>query len=214
MAHDHHPGHGATAHAVHAHGTAEDEYLATPPGSGHEHTDANIGIIAKFGFWLLVSALVVHVGMWLMFTLFVEQREEPLATQPYPTAVGQERRLPAGARLQAIPENEIYEFRQQEQQQLEGYGWTDRAAGRVRIPISEAMRLTVERGFPVRTSPPAAETPAGAGAATSPAAVPAATAPAADGPAATAPAAAAPRVQEPGLMPADSSSGRTMERRR
>ena len=203
MAHDHHPPHGAgAAHAAHATGTAEDEYLVTPAGSGHEHTDANIGIIVKFGLWLLVSALVVHVGMWLMFLLFVEQREEPAAVQPYPTAVGQERRLPAGARLQPIPVNEMYEFRQQEQQQLEGYGWTDRASGRVRIPISEAMRLTVERGLPARTAAPqpAPETPAAAAAETPAAAVSAAP--------------AAPRVQEPGLMPSDSSSGRTMERRR
>ena len=29
------------------------EYRVTPPGAGHEHTDANVWLIAKFGLWLL-----------------------------------------------------------------------------------------------------------------------------------------------------------------
>lgn len=182
---------------AHEHASAEDEYLATPPGAGHEHTDANVGVIVKFGVWLLVSAVVVHIGMYLMFVLFVEQREEPVATQPFPIAVGQEPRLPAAPRLQAIPVNEYYQFRLQEQQELDNYGWVDRAGGKVRIPISEAMRLIVERGVPPTATPGA----------------PAAT-PAAD---AAPPAAATPSPAvrpDPALIPADSSSGRTMERRR
>ena len=180
MAHSHHPpspaGFGGASPGGHA--TLDDEYAVTPPHAGHEHTDASVGVIVRFGVWLLVSALVVHVGMWLLFVLFVEQREEVPARQPYPIAAGQEPRLPAGARLQTSPPNELYEFRVREQQQLEGYGWADRAAGRVQIPISEAMRLVVERGLPARARP--AEVPA----------------------------------PDPLLIPADSSSGRTEERRR
>jgi hypothetical protein len=33
---------------------------------------------------------------------------------------------------------------------LNGYGWVDRDAGVVHIPIDEAMRLMVERGVPAR----------------------------------------------------------------
>jgi hypothetical protein len=181
MAHDPHAG---------AHASADDEYLVTPPGSSYEHTDANIGIIVKFGLWLVISAVVVHVGMWLMFKLFVEQREEAPATQPFPIAVGQEPRLPAAPRLQQFPENEAYEFRLQERGRTESYGWVDKAAGRVHIPIAEAMRLTVERGLPARATQPAAP------------------------PSADAPAQPAPSQTDPALIPADSSAGRTMERRR
>jgi len=181
MAQEHHdpPSHerfgeaGAIGHA-----SADHEYLGTPPGSGHEHTDARVWIIVKFGAWLLVSAIVIHVGMGFMFALFVQQSEQ--VEQEFPLAVGQAERLPAEPRLQTIPVNEIYQFRLQEQSVLENYRWIDREAGRVQIPIDRAMRLTVERGLPARPSPEDA------------------------GEAAAAPG---------GLIPADSSSGRTMERR-
>ena len=65
-------------------------------------------------------------------------------------------RPPAGPRLQAKPANEIYDFRIREKAELEGYGWLDRNAGTVRIPIAEAMRLTVERGLPARPADGAA----------------------------------------------------------
>ena len=155
--------------------SADYEYAFTPVGAGYEHTDANIWIIVKFAIWLLVSAIVIHGGIWLMFELLVKQREAtveatyPLAGEPTET------RLPASPRLQAKPANEIYEFRLKEDAILNGYGWIDRNAGTVRIPIAEAMRLTVERGLPSRAT---------------------------EG------------TDTPGLMPADSSSGRTVVRRR
>jgi hypothetical protein len=166
-------GAGAAAHA-----SADDEYSLTPPGAGYEHTDANVWIIVKFGLWLAISAAVIHVGMWLAFALFVQLRE---GAQPeFPLALGQERRLPTGARLQPIPVNEILQFRIQEESVLQNYRWIDRDGGRVQIPISEAMRLTVERGLPSRAQDqPDAPTPATSG-----------------------------------LLPSDSSAGRTMERRR
>ena len=155
----------------------DPEYRVTPPGAGHEHTDANVWLITKFGLWLLISAIVIHVGMGFMFGMFVERREE--TEQMFPLATGQERRLPAAPRLQQFPANELYEFRLREEATLQGYGWIDRAAGRIQIPISEAMRLTVERGLPTRVTQPEEATPAPAG-----------------------------------QVPADSSSGRTMERRK
>ena len=44
-------------------GSADDEYLETPPGSTYEHTDATVGIIVKFLFWIAVMAVVVHLGL-------------------------------------------------------------------------------------------------------------------------------------------------------
>lgn len=164
----------------------DPEYAVTPPGAGYEHTDANIWIIGKFGIWLVVSAVIIHVGIGFMFGLLVEQRESADVPQ-YPLAVGTELRLPVQPRLQRFPENEALDFRLQEAAVLDGYGWVDRDRGTVRIPVSEAMRLVVERGLPSRPADPAPTPGAGAGA----------------GP-----------METPGLIPADSSSGRTMERRR
>ena len=166
----------AKHHDAIGHAPADQEYLVTPPGAGHEHTDANVWLIAKFGLWLVISAVIIHVGVGFMFGLFVQERQEP--EHMFPLAAGQELRLPATPRLQRFPVNELYDFRQREEQTLHQYGWIDRQTGRVQIPIEDAMRLTVERGLlPARASQPAT-------------------------------------TETPGLIPADASSGRTMERRR
>ena len=139
------------AHDPHAaHASADDEYLNPPSGSGHEHTDADVRQIIQFAAWLVASALVVHVAMWFTFELFARTTANEGPAE-YPLAIEQGPRLPSGPRLQAIPANEIYQFRLEENAALNGYAWTDKSAGRVRIPISEAMRLTVERGLPART---------------------------------------------------------------
>ena len=189
MAHTPHP---ASHASVGGHGSADHEYLVTPPGSGHEHTDANVWIIVKFGIWLAISAIVIHVGLGFLFGLFVKQSEETVVEFPL---AGQEHRLPAAPRLQQFPENEFHDFRLREEAVLHQYGWVSKETGVVRMPIEQAMRLAVERGLPAR----AAQAPVAA----EPAAQPAAQA----APDTT------PR-QMPGLMPADSSAGRTMERRR
>ena len=169
-------------HDAAAHATPDDQYLNTTEGPGHEHTDANVWLIMQFAAWLLVSAIVVHLLMWGMFEWFVKNRTTIQPPAEFPLAIQQERRLPAGPRLQAIPANEIFEFRQRENTELSEYGWVDRNAGTVHIPIEEAKKLLLQRGLPSRTSAGAQESAPGADAAV--------------------------------LMPADSSSGRTLERRR
>jgi hypothetical protein len=139
MAHDPHAGHAS----------ADDEYLNPAAGSGHEHTDANVTLIVRLALWLAAAAVAVHVVMWFVFGVFVNQRENKGAAE-FPLAIQQGPRLPSGPRLQRFPANEIYEFRLQENDLLGTYGWVDKAAGTVRIPIADAMRLAVERGLPAR----------------------------------------------------------------
>ena len=139
------------AHDPHvAHASADDEYLNPVSGSGHEHTDANVSMIVQFGVWLTASAVIVHILMWFTFAVFVNLRENKGEAE-FPLPIQQEPRLPSGPRLQPKPANEIYDFRLRENAALDGYSWVDKGAGTVRIPVSEAMRLTVERGLPART---------------------------------------------------------------
>jgi len=42
-------------------------------------------------------------------------------------------------------------MRAREDEILTTYGWVDRNAGIVRIPIDAAMKLTLERGLPARS---------------------------------------------------------------
>ena len=135
-----------------SHQSADDQYLVTPPGAGYEHTDADVGVMVKFAFWLAVSAILVHVGLGGMYALMVKQASEAPESRPYPIAVDLAPRLPAAPQLQAMPENEMYEFRLKENADLHSYGWVDKDAGIVHIPIEDGMRLMLERGLPTRDS--------------------------------------------------------------
>jgi hypothetical protein len=138
------------------HSSADNEYATTPTGAGHEHTDANIWSILKFILWLAVAAAVIHLGLALLFSLFVEQRVER-AAPAYPLAVGESQRLPPEPRLQRFPREDIMNFRLTEEQQLDTYGWVDKTTGIVHIPVQEAMKLILERGLPARAQQPAEE---------------------------------------------------------
>jgi hypothetical protein len=119
------------------------------PHVHHEESDVNIRAIFQFCAGLAVVAVVIHVLVWGLFVLF-ERREAQVKAQ-YPLAAGQET-LPPEPRLQVVPREDLRDLRMQEDAILNGYSWVDRQAGTVRIPIKEAMRLTIERGLPARTA--------------------------------------------------------------
>jgi hypothetical protein len=52
--------------------------------------------------------------------------------------------------LQTDPAAELLRFRAHEDSLLNGYGWSDRKAGKARIPVERAMDLAIERGLTVR----------------------------------------------------------------
>ena len=160
------------------HSSPDDEYAFTPEGAAYEHTDAADGPVAKFLFWLFVAAVLTHFGLAGVYQLMIDQGVKSEATERrYPLAATEEQRLPPVPRLQQFPRNELYTFRTEERDRLESYGWENKAAGTVHIPIEEAMKLTVERGLPVQAADPS-------------------------------------QAATLGMMPADSSSGRTLEKRR
>jgi len=142
---------GHAQHNEHAgHWSADDQYLETPPGAGYEHTDASVGVMVKFAFWLAVSAVIVHLGLAAAFVGLVRTQMQPADTRAYPLATDTAPRLPAAPRLQQIPENEMVAVRRQQDQDLHSYGWIDKDAGIVHIPIEDGMRLLLERGLPTR----------------------------------------------------------------
>jgi hypothetical protein len=95
---------------------------------------------------------VIQVVVWLLF-VYLNGREAIDARTRNPLAAGQDLRLPPAPRLQVTPRQDLRDLRAREDQLLNSYQWVDRSAGIVRIPIAEAMRLTLERGLPVRQSP-------------------------------------------------------------
>jgi len=118
------------------------------PTVHHEETDVNIRAIFGFGGALLVVAIVVHVAVWGLFRYF--DARETLEQGPSSPLATDETRRPPEPRLQVAPREEAAEFKVQEDAILTGYSWVNRETGTVRIPIAEAMRMTVQKGLPAR----------------------------------------------------------------
>jgi hypothetical protein len=113
-----------------------------------EETDVQASAILKFGVYLLGATIGVLLLMQWLYVRFARfeagQQPAPPIMQTAPD------RKPPLPRLQEHPTNDLVELRAREDHMLGSYAWVDKDAGIVRIPIDEAMRITAERGLPVR----------------------------------------------------------------
>jgi hypothetical protein len=116
----------------------------------HETSDVNIRGIFAFAAGLVVVGATIHFFVWLMF-LYFGAREAQRVQPQFPLAAGQEHRLPPQPQLQTNPRQDLIDLRNGENDILDSYSWVDRNAGIVRIPIDQAMKLTVQRGLPARS---------------------------------------------------------------
>ena len=138
----------AELHLPHGGAHAEHPRVGNPDVH-HEESDVNIRAIFAFGIGLTVAAIFISFIVWVLFQYF-EARESRKVTPQFPLAAQQENRLPPEPRLQTNPRADLADLRAQEEKVLETYGWVDKNASVVRIPIDEAMKLTVQRGLPAR----------------------------------------------------------------
>lgn len=121
---------------------------------GYETRDVNVKSIAKYGIAIVVLALVAHLLVWLVFDFFVGEadKRDPVLSPLAPKQL----QLPPQPRLQAevigddrnqLPfdsltlKNQVFH---QEEDLLNSYGWIDKNAGIVRIPIDQAMKLVAK----------------------------------------------------------------------
>lgn len=127
------------------------------PDIQFEKTDVDPGGSLRFILYLALATLVVAVLMRLLFSGLarVEAGRQP----PPPIMQTEPSRKPPPPRLQEHEPNDLAGQRAMEGEILRSYGWVDPQAGIVRIPIDEAMRLTIERGLPVREAQPPATNP-------------------------------------------------------
>jgi hypothetical protein len=132
----------------------------------HEQSDISIGGVLTFMAVLTVAAIVISVGMWLLFNYFnVQEGKEP---KPGPMALSKQERLPPTPRLQAAPgfavtlekgdtvnlelrepQAEYRVVRRQWDQAL-ATGLKDQSGNTVGMPIDQAMKSVVT-SLPVRT---------------------------------------------------------------
>jgi hypothetical protein len=124
----------------------------------HEESDVDSRAILRFSVGLVVVMVGVYAAVWLIFQAF-DRREASAGVRDFPLSV-ERNEIPPQPRLQIEPRQELRDLQQRDERLLNSYGWADREAGLVRIPIAEAMRLTVERGLPVRSANAASDAPA------------------------------------------------------
>ncbi len=102
--------------------------------AGHEESDLKVKPVAAFGLGLAIVVALVLIGTTMML--------HPVHQPPAAMRV-----QPPGPLLQPHPREDLIKLRADEEAALTTYGWADRQAGVVRIPIERAMELTVQRGL-------------------------------------------------------------------
>ena len=130
-----------------------DTNPAAPSGGRYEKRDANIRSLVWFGMGLFLTLVLVVVAMARLFRYFAASQSLGPPASPFSDV----RVLPPPPRLEVEPHRDLERWRADQEALLAGYGWVDRKAGMVRIPINRAMDLLVDRGLPVRTRVPAKE---------------------------------------------------------
>jgi hypothetical protein len=109
----------------------------------HETRDIRARPIVLAGAAVVGLILASSAGVWFLVGHYA--RREARASAPNPLAAYGPQKPPA-PRLQAAPRSDLEALRAGEDAQLHGYGWIDRAAGRVHIPIERAMELLANSG--------------------------------------------------------------------
>ena len=116
------------------------------PAARHETRDADIRSLVIFAAALAGIVLLTVLGMARVFHYLGATQSLGPPASPFADA----RTLPPQPRLQVEPRLDLDQLRVLEEAKLHSYGWVDRNAGVVRIPIERAMDLVVEKGLPWR----------------------------------------------------------------
>jgi hypothetical protein len=125
------------------------------PAPAHERRDVSVKAIGWFFFSLVVAWVLIHLTLYGLMSLFGKQTSRNEHRQQGAVATPELARTRSGfpaPRLQIAPRDDLRALRARENTELNSYGWVDKSAGVVRIPISRAMQLLTERGLPVRST--------------------------------------------------------------
>jgi hypothetical protein len=123
-----------------------DKTSPTDPAAARRR-EVDIRGVLLFGFWLAAGTIAALVGMLGLFRV-LEKYQERLDKPLPPQVVVNLKRIPPEPRLEPDPLALRRELRAQEDALLKSYGWVDRTAGSVHIPIDRAMEIVLERGVP------------------------------------------------------------------
>ena len=121
----------------------------TPGGpAGYETRDFNLRAIVVFGIVLVIVCIVSAVAMLWLFRYLDNRLVQADATvSPVALPTGQ---LPPEPRLLTDEPANLKAYRETQNALVSAYGWVDKPAGVVRIPVERAKELILERGLPTR----------------------------------------------------------------
>lgn len=147
----------------------------------HEKSDVNIRALFWFVVIFIIFAAVTHALLYLLYRGYVHignsahfqgaklsEIEKPAGAnvppvprlQPLPSKDDKNHDVPP---YRNTPVTDMADLRAHEEQVLQNTGWVDKEKGIVHIPIEDAERLALQRGFTVtvdpNAAPPAAATP-------------------------------------------------------
>lgn len=113
---------------------------------GYETSDAHAGDTYRAGLYILGTMFLVAVVVVPLYRLFA--RREAASQRP-PASVIREQPAQLAASFPKLVSSEplvLAEFRRQEDEILNGYGWIEKDRGVARMPIAEALRIVGARG--------------------------------------------------------------------
>lgn len=126
---------------------------------GYETRDVEPKPLIRSGLGLYIFIIASSILTYVVYALMVPRQNvvppprSPANTPPPPV-------------LQTNAKRDIRDLRAEENRILHSYGWVDRNAGVVRIPINRAIDILAQRGLPTRSA--SANSEAGAEPATLP----------------------------------------------
>lgn len=126
-----------------------DHAHAEHHGGAHEKSDVAYPPVVMTSLVITAVVLLSFVTMWWLLNFMTAQEIDGQRQMNALTTVAR-RELPPEPRLQVDPILDIQALRAAEKKVLETYGWIDKSAGVVRLPIERAIELTAERGLPTR----------------------------------------------------------------
>ena len=116
--------------------------------AGRELADVSVPSLFHQAFYLVAVCVVVWFAMAGMLKLVMSRLaagDAPVSALARPAG-----QLPPEPRLLTNESSNLRDFRAGETERLHQYGWADKAAGTVHIPIDRAKQLLLERGLPAR----------------------------------------------------------------
>ena len=130
--------------------TSEPLAEANNPEVSHERSDVNVFSILMFGLALLVVAIIISLFVWWLFDHFAARAAQSGRPLPAEAARAAGEPVLPEPRLQVSPAQDLQTMRATEDAILNNYGWEDRQAGIVRLPIDRALQILADRGLPVQ----------------------------------------------------------------